>query len=54
MNQNMQLQIESSQPSPEQERERSEWRAEIEMVVKCLADGLSRIDSAQAHAGFEL
>ncbi len=31
-----QLQIESSQPSPEQERERSEWRAEIEMVVKCL------------------
>ena len=31
-----QLQIESSQPSPEQERERSEWRAEIETVVRCL------------------
>ncbi len=31
-----QLQIESPQPSPEQERERSEWRAEIESVVKCL------------------
>lgn len=31
-----QLQIESSQPNPEQMRERSEWRTEIETVVKCL------------------
>jgi RNA polymerase sigma-70 factor (ECF subfamily) len=31
-----QLQIESSQPNPEQERERSEWRKEIETVIKCL------------------
>jgi len=31
-----QLQIESTNPSPEQERERSEWRTEIEAVVKCL------------------
>ncbi len=31
-----QLQIESEQPNPEQERERSEWRTEIEAVVKCL------------------
>lgn len=31
-----QLQIESPNPSPEQERERSEWRREIEAVVKCL------------------
>lgn len=31
-----QLQIESTQPTPEQERERSEWRTEIESVVKCL------------------
>jgi RNA polymerase sigma-70 factor (ECF subfamily) len=31
-----QLQIESTQPNPEQERERSEWRKEIETVVKCL------------------
>ncbi|MEZ5425303.1 MAG: sigma-70 family RNA polymerase sigma factor [Pyrinomonadaceae bacterium] len=31
-----QLQLESSQPTPEQERERSEWRKEIEAVVKCL------------------
>lgn len=30
------LQIESSLPSPETERERSEWRTEIEAVVKCL------------------
>lgn len=30
------LQIESSLPSPEAERERSEWRTEIEAVVKCL------------------
>ncbi|MBA2619998.1 MAG: sigma-70 family RNA polymerase sigma factor [Acidobacteria bacterium] len=31
-----QLQIESPNPSPEQERELTEWRAEIESVVKCL------------------
>ncbi|MCA1624505.1 MAG: sigma-70 family RNA polymerase sigma factor [Acidobacteria bacterium] len=31
-----QLQIESPHPTPEQERERSEWRNEIETVVKCL------------------
>jgi RNA polymerase sigma-70 factor (ECF subfamily) len=31
-----QMQIESRGPSPEQERERSEWRAEIDTVVKCL------------------
>ncbi len=31
-----QLQIESPQPTPEQNRERSEWRTEIEAVVKCL------------------
>jgi RNA polymerase sigma-70 factor (ECF subfamily) len=31
-----QLQIESSQPNPEQQREQSEWRREIETVVKCL------------------
>jgi RNA polymerase sigma-70 factor, ECF subfamily len=31
-----QLQIESPQPNPEQMRERSEWRSEIESVVKCL------------------
>jgi RNA polymerase sigma-70 factor (ECF subfamily) len=31
-----QLQIESPRPSPEKERERSEWRSEIESVVKCL------------------
>jgi RNA polymerase sigma-70 factor (ECF subfamily) len=31
-----QLQIESPHPTPEQERERSEWRKEIEIVVKCL------------------
>lgn len=31
-----QLQIESLNPTPEQERERSEWRKEIESVVKCL------------------
>lgn len=31
-----QLQIESLQPNPEQQRERSEWRREIETVVKCL------------------
>ena len=31
-----QLQIESADPTPEQERERSEWRSEIEAVVKLL------------------
>lgn len=31
-----QLQLESSAPSPEKERERSEWRVEINSVVKCL------------------
>jgi len=31
-----QMQIESPRPSPELERERSEWRKEIETVVKCL------------------
>jgi RNA polymerase sigma-70 factor (ECF subfamily) len=31
-----QLQIESPLPNPEQDRERSEWRTEIESVVKCL------------------
>jgi RNA polymerase sigma-70 factor, ECF subfamily len=33
------LQIESKRLSPEQERERSEWRTEIELVVKCLPAG---------------
>ncbi len=31
-----QIQIESPNPTPEQERERSEWRTEIESVVRCL------------------
>ncbi len=31
-----QLQLESPRPTPEQDRERSEWRTEIEAVVKCL------------------
>ena len=31
-----QLQIECPKPSPEQDRERSEWRTEIDAVVKCL------------------
>jgi len=31
-----QLQIESPDPTPEQQRERSEWRSEIEAVVKLL------------------
>lgn len=31
-----QLQLESPEPTPEQNRERSEWRAEIESVVRCL------------------
>ena len=30
------LQLESSLPSPEKDRERSEWRAEIDAIVKCL------------------
>jgi len=30
------LQLESSLPSPEKDRERSEWRAEIDAVIKCL------------------
>lgn len=31
-----QLQLESRRPSPEQDHERSEWRTEIDAVVKCL------------------
>jgi len=31
-----QLQIESTKPTPEDDRERSEWRTEIEQVVRCL------------------
>ncbi len=31
-----QIQIESGRPSPEQDHERTEWRAEIDSVVKCL------------------
>lgn len=31
-----QIQIESRGPTPEQDRERSEWRTEIDSVVKCL------------------
>lgn len=31
-----QIQLESPSPTPEQDRERSEWRAEIDAVVKCL------------------
>lgn len=31
-----QIQLESNALSPEQERERSEWRSEIDAVVKCL------------------
>jgi len=34
-----QLQFESPQPNPEQMRERSEWRTEIESVIKCLPTG---------------
>ncbi|MEZ5306605.1 MAG: sigma-70 family RNA polymerase sigma factor [Pyrinomonadaceae bacterium] len=30
------LQIESPRPTPEQDRQKSEWRREIEAVVKCL------------------
>jgi RNA polymerase sigma-70 factor (ECF subfamily) len=31
-----QLQLESPRPTPEDDREKSEWRTEIESVVKCL------------------
>ena len=31
-----QMQLESPRPNPEQDRELSEWRTEIESVVKCL------------------
>jgi len=31
-----QLQIESPGPTPEQDRERSEWRTQIDAIVKCL------------------
>src|SRR4030095_2519112 len=31
-----QIQIESARPSPAQDHERTEWRAEIDAVVKCL------------------
>ena len=31
-----QIQIESGRPSPEQDHERSEWRTEIDAVVRCL------------------
>src|SRR3954453_22373103 len=31
-----QIQIESKRPSPEQDHERTEWRAEIEIVIKSL------------------
>ncbi len=31
-----QIQIESPAPNPEQNRERSEWRKEIDSVIKCL------------------
>lgn len=34
-----QLQLESPLPTPEEDRERSEWRTEIEAVVKCLPQG---------------
>jgi RNA polymerase sigma-70 factor (ECF subfamily) len=34
-----QLQFESPLPTPEEERERSEWRTEIDTVVKCLPQG---------------
>jgi len=34
-----QIQVESSGPTPEQDHERSEWRSEIESVVKCLPAG---------------
>jgi len=31
-----QIQVESGRPTPEQDHERSEWRSEIDTVVKCL------------------
>jgi len=34
-----QLQLESPLPTPEEDRERSEWRTEIDAVVKCLPQG---------------
>ena len=34
-----QLQLESPLPTPEEDRERSEWRTEIDTVVKCLPQG---------------
>ncbi len=34
-----QLQLESPLPTPEQDREQSEWRTEIDAVVKCLPQG---------------
>jgi len=34
-----QLQLESPLPTPEDDRERSEWRTEIDAVVKCLPQG---------------
>ncbi len=34
-----QFQIESGRPSPEQDHERSEWRNEIDAVIKCLPPG---------------
>ncbi len=40
-----QMQIESPNPTPEQERERSEWRTEIESVVKCLPTGYRELIS---------
>lgn len=36
---NFQLEFESKRLSPEQEHERSEWREEIDAVVKCLPTG---------------
>lgn len=33
-----QMQLESSRPTPEEDRERSEWRTEIEAVVRCLPE----------------
>lgn len=38
-----QLQIESPNPSPEQDRERSEWRAEIDQVVKRLPEAYKQL-----------
>ena len=38
-----QIQIESPNPSPEQDRERSEWRTEIEQVVRRLPDAYKQL-----------